>query len=57
MSLSVKNVASGEVPLTVAFAEEAKSEEVEQGSPYYSTYTTESGSSKSLDDAPIKDED
>jgi hypothetical protein len=52
-----KDVSSGKLPLTVAFAEEARAQD-EQGValPYYSTYTTECGSNRSMDDGPIKDE-
>jgi hypothetical protein len=45
-------------PRTVAFAEEAlEQDEQDVAVPYYSTYTTESGSNQSMDDGPIKDEE
>lgn len=56
MATQVKDVAEGKLPLTVAFAEEAKVEEMGAGT-RYSTYTTASGVQQILDDAPIKDED
>ena len=53
-----KDLAAGELPLTVAFAEEATVQEEQlAGLPHYTTYTTESGSSRSMDDGPIKDEE
>jgi hypothetical protein len=58
MPTYVKDVAAGELPLTVAFAEEVKPEAVMGTATSYSTYTTMSGqSTQSLDDGAVKDED
>ncbi len=54
--LCVKDVAAGELPLAVAFAQEASLEELVDGTPY-NTYTTASGVNQNLDDAPLKDEE
>lgn len=52
-----QDVASGELPLTVAFARETVVEDLKSGTPY-STYTTYSGvNNNSGDDGAIKDED
>jgi hypothetical protein len=53
-----KDQAEGDLPLTVAFAEEARAQAEHSGPlPHYTTYTTESGSNRSMDDGPIKDEE
>lgn len=56
MSKIVKDVAKGELPLAVAYAEEAVVDESGMGT-HYSTYTTASGVQQALDDSPVKDED
>lgn len=55
-----RDVASGALPLAIAFAEHARTGNgatLSNSGSRYETYTTESGSAKSLDDAPLKDED
>lgn len=52
-----KDVAEGKLPLIVAFAEEAKVEEMGSATPY-NTFTTTCGTNDNvLDDSPSKDED
>ena len=57
MDKIAKDVAKGELPLTIAFAEVVPMEDLGSGTPY-ATYTTDSGrATQVLDDSQIKDED
>jgi hypothetical protein len=56
MKKIVKDVTKSVLPLTVAYAEQSRVEKNNVTAGYYSTYTTDSGSSNSPDDSPIKDE-
>jgi hypothetical protein len=53
----VKDVAEGKLPLIVAFAEEARIEEMGTGTPYNTFSTTCGVNDNVLDDSPSKDED